>query len=214
MFAQALAATERAVAEAPDTPENTRERARWELEAEEATIRKEIRGAHALPPLSRKLAAEPEPPGRVIQLRPGQQEQEEDDPLPVKASANRPIIFVKAGELSATADQAEQVLVAAGVAFYDRVGRLMRPVVREATASNDHVTKVARLTEVTTTFMVDTLSRLIEWRKYDKRANLVALRPAKGNWRTLLLDRAGNWAFPQVLAVVTAPTRARTGRWC
>lgn len=206
VFALALAATQRAVAEAPDTPENIRERARWDWKAEEATIRKEIRGAHALPPLSRKLAAEPEPPGRVIQLRPGQQKQEEDDPLPVKASANRPIIFVKAGELSVTADQAEQILVAAGVAFYDRVGRLMRPVVREATASNDHVTKVARLTEVTTTFMVDTLSCLIEWRKYDKRAKAWLRCDPPKEIAATLLDRAGNWAFPQVLAVVTAPT--------
>jgi putative DNA primase/helicase len=70
VFARVLAATERAVAEAPNTPEIIRERARWNWKEEEATIRKEIRGAHALPPL----------PAKVVQLRPGQQAEAQPRP--------------------------------------------------------------------------------------------------------------------------------------
>ena len=72
VFARALAATERAVAEAPATPEVVRERSRWDWREEAATIRKEIRGAHALPPLG----------GKIVQLRPGQQTAPAPEPEP------------------------------------------------------------------------------------------------------------------------------------
>ena len=174
------------------------------MRIEEKKLRDEISSAHAKG-WAPKMAPEVELPGRVVQLRPGVQEQE-DNPLPLRAATKRPVIFVKAGDLAETADQAEQVLLEAEMPFYDRVGTLMRPVLREATASDEHKTVVARLAPVSVTFMIDTLSRLAEWRKYDKRSkDWVKCDPPTAIAATLL-ERAGTWSFPQVLGVITAPT--------
>jgi len=214
IFARALAATERAVAEAPPTPETLRERARWNWKAEEATIWREIRGAHALPPLSSKVAPEVELPAGVVVpfetragLRPGQQEQPDDDPLPPRtAGRGRPTIPVRAGHLSEIADQAERLFLDLGAPVYRRTSRLMRPVVEEDHAADGLKTKVARLVDVSQVFVVDYLGRLANWIKYDARSKKwVACDPPKAVAETIL-GREGEWIAPPVAGVITTPT--------
>jgi hypothetical protein len=70
-----------------------------------------------------------------------------------------PIIRRDAGQLSQTATEAEQHLIAARVPFFQRAGRLVRPITDTVSASNERTTKTAALRGVTVGYMRDQMGQ-------------------------------------------------------
>ena len=205
IFDRARAATEAAVLRAAGNPVAEKEIARWNWRQEDETIWEEIRGAHKKGWAPRH-ADEPVLPEGVIELRPRQQERPDDDPLPAKEPANKPLIYIKAGHLAETTDVAERLLCGLGAPFYSRTSKLMRPVVEEDWAADGIKTKVARLTEVSPAFMRDYLSRLGAWFRHDARSKKwVPCDPPKDVAETVLA-RQGEWRMLPVAGVITTPT--------
>ena len=115
-----------------------------------------------------------------------------------------PRIYVRGGGLADEATQAEQALIDAGIPIYQRGGSLVRPVIEEADASKGRRTKVAKLVEVTAEHLIDKLCTTAVWFKKngdtDRKVNPTH---AVAN---ILLNREGNWKFPVVAGVISAPT--------
>jgi putative DNA primase/helicase len=129
------------------------------------------------------------------------------DPLP----DGQRVITCVAGELPRMVRQAEAALIAAGEPIYQR-GVLVRPAVVEYDAATPSGSKVKRrthaasLVEIKPPAMLRMLSRVAVWQKYDARARrFVACDPPAKVVEILLASR-GEWSFPTVRGILTAPT--------
>ena len=134
---------------------------------------------------------------KLTDYRPAQEPVTEDD---------RPAIKVEAGKLSVTADKAEEMLIAAGVQFYERSNALVRPVIREVDAFRGRKTMAAQFARIDLVYMRDTLGRHATWHRRDKRANRWDPIDVPFDVAATVLARSGEWKFPTVAGIATAPT--------
>jgi hypothetical protein len=123
----------------------------------------------------------------------------------------RPAIQLEAGKLSITADKAEDVLIASGVAFYERSNALVRPIFKEVDAAHGRRTTTAQLAKVDTVYMRDILGRVASWHRHDKRANRWDPVDPPNDVASTILARAGEWKFPTVAGIAMAPTMRPDG---
>ena len=123
----------------------------------------------------------------------------------------RPTIQLEAGKLSITADKAEDVLIASGVAFYERSNALVRPIFKEVDAAHGRKTTTAQLAKVDTVYMRDILGRVASWHRRDKRGNRWVPVDPPNDVAITILARAGEWKFPTVTGIATAPTMRPDG---
>ena len=125
--------------------------------------------------------------------------------------ANLPVIQVAGGELSALAVLGEDALISAGVQIYQRGGTLVRPIVETVDATRGRMTNVVRLKALDVTYLRDLLCRHARWVKFDARKKgLVIIDPPEGVAKTILA-RAGDWTFPEIAGVISAPTMRPDG---
>jgi Bifunctional DNA primase/polymerase, N-terminal len=123
----------------------------------------------------------------------------------------RPVLKVVGGQLSGNADKAEEILIAAGVPFFERSNKLVRPIVKDVDTFRGNKTSVAQLAAVSETYMRDMLGRMVAWYKFDLRAKRwVPVDPPRDVAGTIL-ERAGEWKFPSVAGIITAQTMRPDG---
>jgi hypothetical protein len=128
-----------------------------------------------------------------------------------ESEGNLPVIKVEGGKLSRCATEAEEALVAAGVQFFERSNALVRPIVTEVDAAHGRKTKAAQLARVDQVYMRDSLNRVAGWYRFDKRdRRWVAVDPPHDIAATVLA-RAGEWTFPSIAGIATAPTMRPDG---
>jgi putative DNA primase/helicase len=111
----------------------------------------------------------------------------------------RPMIHITPGNLSNAADQAEAVLVAAGVSLYQRAGKLVRPIIEQVEAARGQRTSVVHLKEVDATYLPSS-----------KKAGSQLIDPPRDVALTILA-RAGEWNFRKVVGVISTPTMRPDG---
>lgn len=136
-----------------------------------------------------------------------------DDATPI-AFKRRPVIQHVDCELPHIVNVASQAAVSAGAQLYARGTSLVRPVtILNATASRGmrRAEGSTVLVPVEKSSLVEILTSLIDWRRYDAR---------KDDWKPVacppivadtMLARRGDWPFPQLSAVVSAPTMRPDG---
>jgi len=129
-----------------------------------------------------------------------------DTPHPLIDEAfERPEITVRAGALHHMATEAEDALIRGDTPFYVR-GGIVRPIVDDMPAAHGRRTKVARLASVEGDTIVDHLSRVSNWLKYNvRKQEMVATDPPR-NVALTILSRDGEWRFPRLAGVITTPT--------
>jgi putative DNA primase/helicase len=124
-----------------------------------------------------------------------------------KLAARMGVVIVKAGEYPEATDAAEKYLIEAQVGIFQR-GVLCR-ISREPTATVRGITRpvgavlIAALSE---TYLRDLLDRLVEWQKWDGKADDFRRCSVPPDIAKRLLSRAGMWRFPILTGIVTAPT--------
>ena len=118
----------------------------------------------------------------------------------------RPAITLASGKLSVTADTAEKVLITSGVPFFERSNTLVRPIIKTVDSFHGRKTETAQFARVDVTYMRDVLGRVAGWYRLDKRdRQWVAVDPPPEVAATILA-RVGEWKFPTVIGIATAPT--------
>ena len=118
----------------------------------------------------------------------------------------RPTITVKDGTLSESADEAEKMLIAAGVPFYERSLELVRPITKIVDTFHGKKTTTVQLARVNTTYMRDVLGRIMVWLSYDARRRALERIDPPTECAATVLARAGEWHFPSISGVITTPT--------
>src|SRR5262249_1417080 len=131
-------------------------------------------------------------------------------PNPPGASARPPTISVTAGELHILATEAESALIAAGAEIFQRA-LLVRPPLIELPAYNNRKTQAAVLAEVTRPGMIDELSRVAHWEKWNERKKRQVLTDPPDKLAAIVLSRFGRWRFPHVLGIISTPTLRSDG---
>jgi hypothetical protein len=130
---------------------------------------------------------------------------EQTSPLPL------PVIQIKSGELSSLATMAEDLLIAAGVPIYQRGGKLVRPIIETVDATRGRKTKVAQLKALDAIYMRDLLCRHARWQKWDVRGKQMMPINPPAEIPATMLARAGEWMFPVIAGVISAPTMRPNG---
>jgi hypothetical protein len=125
------------------------------------------------------------------------------------AAPERVAIQVRAGNQHAVVAQAEAALISMKAGIYQRGGQLVRvaqlvhqqPVGGISRAAGSPV-----VLAVTRDYLLLALSRAVDFAKYDDRRREFRPIDPPTPVASLLLASAGEWAFPELLGVVSAPT--------
>jgi hypothetical protein len=130
---------------------------------------------------------------------------------PPTSEGGLPTIKVEGGTLSQQADAAEGALIKAGVQFFERANKLVRPIVKQVDSFHGRRTTVAQLAQVEQAYMRDRLCRAANWYQLNRREKQwVAIDPPYDVANTVLA-RAGDWTFPPIAGIITTQTMRPDG---
>jgi hypothetical protein len=127
-----------------------------------------------------------------------------EPPEPPKQQGGLPIVMY--GALSRMADQAAEVLLKAGVPFYQRGSQLVRPVILPVESFGGRTTLAAQLVGVELPYLRDTLCRKSRWVKLDRRARAWTDMHPSTEAAQVLLKRFGDWPFAAIAGLSGTPT--------
>ena len=120
-------------------------------------------------------------------------------------------IQIKDGDLHVLATKTEQLLIAASVPLYQRGETLVRPIVEMVDATRGRTTKIAQLRILDAVYLRDIMGRHISWAKYNERKKKSLKTDPPLEIAATVLARVGDWTFPAVSGVVSAPTMRPDG---
>jgi hypothetical protein len=122
-----------------------------------------------------------------------------------------PTIQIEDGELSSLATRGEEVLISAGVAIYQRGGRLVRPIIETVDATRGRQTNIVQLKALDDVYLRDLLCRNARWEKYSARSKMLTPVNPPSEVAQTILARTGDWRFPAIAGVISAPTMRSDG---
>jgi putative DNA primase/helicase len=129
----------------------------------------------------------------------------------VRKIKERPTIIFDPGAIDEVATTAEQALIATGQIIYQQGSMLVRPVMMKVSASKGRETAAPALKALDPDSLVDHLARAAQWERPDaRRRKTVPCTPPR-LVASILLTRVGEWSFPQISGIVTAPTMRPNG---
>jgi hypothetical protein len=118
----------------------------------------------------------------------------------------RPIYPVSGGGLSDEVTKAEDALIGAGHPIYQRGAELVTPVLKKVEATQGRQTEVAIIHSITKARLNDFICQSSRWIKTDRATGgTMEVNPPKHIAETLM-ERFGNWKFPELVGVLAAPT--------
>jgi len=125
----------------------------------------------------------------------------------ISQSDSLPMAEIRNGETPRCADMAETALMASDAGIYQRgalcrVTRQKLPTVRGISRSDGLLTIVP----IDKDYLLDLLDRHMDWRKYDQRTKKLTRRDAPIPVAKVILSRIGQWKFPILTGVISAPT--------
>lgn len=127
----------------------------------------------------------------------------------VRALADRRTIDVQAGELSSLVTLAEEALIKTDAGIFQRGGQLVRIATLERDTAQHGVRRTAGsvvILSVTRDYLPLALARAADWRKFDKREKAMRRIDPPAAIATAMIASAGEWKFPSLAGIVTAPT--------
>ncbi|MBM3495189.1 MAG: hypothetical protein FJX72_12840 [Armatimonadetes bacterium] len=131
---------------------------------------------------------------------------------PRKDQDPRPTIRLLGGWLHRITSQAEQiVLCQQPPLLYQRGTTLVRVVQLPEGGTRGSLRKRPMIKEITVHAMIDHLTRLIRWEKYDRRKEEFYPVDCTERVAQTLLSRSGDWALPALIGVIDAPTLRSDG---
>jgi hypothetical protein len=112
-------------------------------------------------------------------------------------------------DLTAAAEEAERVMLGAGLPLYRRGAELVRPLLLDAhTFCGDRI-KTIGLISVPTILLRSYMGQATGFERYDGRSKDWIPTKAPIDVAELILSRAGHWPFPEIRGVLAAPSMRR-----
>lgn len=117
----------------------------------------------------------------------------------------RPLLDFVGSELPRIVDRAMETMLLAKASVYARGTSLVRPVYIPSAGCIGHGSGTTILVPLDRAALIETLTGLIRWQKYNSRGEA---RPTSCPVivAETILARRGDWPFPQLRAIVSAPT--------
>lgn len=158
-----------------------------------------------LPPIENE-----EPPffGEVVNLDPRRSLNQ------IEAQTGRPTIEWRAGEMSRVVNESQSALINANAGIYQRGGFLVRVARLDCAVKIGKVSRpagAAMIVNVAREYMTLTLGRIANWVQYDGRAKGLKQIDPPPPVSGALLVTAGEWQFPVLTGLITAPTLRADG---
>ncbi len=125
------------------------------------------------------------------------------------SGSNQPVIEVQAGELSSIVAKAAEALIATNAGIYQRGGQLVRIVTLARDTAQHGIRRSAGSTvimPVTRDYLPLALGRAANWARWDKREKAMRRIDPPAAVATAMIASAGEWKFPSLAGIVTAPT--------
>jgi putative DNA primase/helicase len=133
--------------------------------------------------------------------------------VPIRGKAipgsNRRTIEVQAGELHGAVTAAEAALISADAGIYQRGGQLVRVAQLDAASNLGGIHRAVGtpvILPVTRDYLLLALSRDADFARYDSRKKALKRVDPPGSVASLMLAAAGQWKFPELRGIVSAPT--------
>lgn len=123
----------------------------------------------------------------------------------------RPTIKIETGRLDIVATQVEAALVDSGEPIYRRDRELVRPCVREVSASHGRTTLAAGLIALNSHSMFDAMCKAAMFQRFDARKEEWHVTNPPQKAADILLSRPGQWHFRSIAGVITTPTLRPNG---
>jgi putative DNA primase/helicase len=140
---------------------------------------------------------------------------------PLKARAiggSKPEIFVSETTINEAARTAMRGLAEAKVPIYQRGGRLVRPAPQDLIDANERTVRTTVLVDLNATYLKMLLADHFWWQrasrdKDEKGKTTTRWRRSSSGWDVpnLILAMQGDWPFPTVTGLLSAPTLRRDG---
>jgi hypothetical protein len=137
-----------------------------------------------------------------------------DNVVELQSRMDRRAIDVQAGEMSSLVAQAQSALIAANAGIYQRGGQLVRIATLERDTLHHGVRRTAGSTlivPVVGDWLLLALSRAADWTRIDRRQRAPRRIDPPPAVARALLALMGEWRFPQLAGIVTAPTLRSDG---
>ena len=132
-------------------------------------------------------------------------------PVSIGPAAVSAVVILAAGELHQNAIDAEAGLVAANVPLYIHGEAIVRPIVDDAPGFHGTKTKVARLRALSVHDLRRILAEHVQCQRFDLRQNKYVVVNPPSDLVETILARDGEWQFPRLRGIITAPTLRRDG---
>lgn len=119
---------------------------------------------------------------------------------------SRPVVRLENDKLHQNVNSTEELLVKSGRPIFVRAGRLVRPVTEQVDAANGKTVLIGKFRAMSNDEMADVMAETIRFEKFDGRSeDWEATKPPR-DVAGILLNREGQWGFPQVISIITTPT--------
>ena len=127
------------------------------------------------------------------------------------AKRGLPIITISGGELPAIVDQVDGLIVEHDHELFQRGGMIVRPAMEKIDIRDGGKTLAWRLVQVRQQHLIDRLTRIIDFQKYDKRSKEWYSINCPADVAGAYLERVGYWRLPVITGIVDAPTLRPNG---
>jgi putative DNA primase/helicase len=117
-----------------------------------------------------------------------------------------PVIQVTGGSLPSVVDQAEQLLIHADCEVYQRGDFVVRPAPRMLPLADQRQTYGLRLVPIKTQHLIERLTRIIDFQKYDARSKGWKSINCPPDVAAAYLQRIGQWRLRSLAGITNAPT--------
>ena len=125
----------------------------------------------------------------------------------------RPVVEIENGRLPQNTDDAAVYLIEGGAEVYQHGNRLVRVGRWEGASSGiERPTGAGVLMDITPEWLVDTMTRLVNFKRFDGRSGEWRKTDAPSKIAKTLLARAGEWPFDHLVGFCDSPTLTLDGR--
>lgn len=136
---------------------------------------------------------------------PNDQDADDDD------GDGRPVIRIFAGFLHRAVDMAEGALMQAGLGYYQRGSMVVRPAMVPVAVSDGRTVDASRLVDVKAHHMAEAFTRVVSFKRFDKRAEEWVNSDCPHRIAETFLAREGQWRLPVLTGIINCPTLRADG---
>lgn len=130
----------------------------------------------------------------------------DNDELPTHDDAGRPIIYLFAGQMPTIIDMAEGALLHAELGYYQRGSMVVRPAMVPVAISDGRKIDAPRLVDVKAHHMAEAFTRVVSFKRFDKRAEEWVNSDCPHRIAETFLAREGQWRLPVLTGIINCPT--------